>query len=105
ASREAAASVFVGSDVADWVFPWRVRRRQKLLDEVKERGNLTIVLLDLAGQVAVGGENLADLHEGPHDGDVHLNGALAAKHAGQHRHAEFGEDVRRLSEAHFRGRI
>jgi hypothetical protein len=45
------------------------------------------------GKVA-GGEQLAELHESPHDGDVHLHRALAAQDAGKHGHALLGEGHR-----------
>jgi hypothetical protein len=48
---------------------------------------------DLAPQIFVRGEHGADLEEGAHDGDVHLNGAIAVEDAGEHRHTLLGEGV------------
>jgi hypothetical protein len=39
------------------------------------------------------GWHVSQPNEGAHDLDVHLNGALAAQHARQHRDALLGEDV------------
>src|ERR1700675_658654 len=52
---------------------------------------------DLAAQVFVSGEHGAELEEGAHDRDIDLDGAIAAKNAGEHRHAMFGESVRKIT--------
>src|SRR5260221_14246909 len=53
--------------------------------------------LELAGQVLMSRKNLAQAHEGAHDGDIDVNGALTAKHAGKHGNALFGESVREIA--------
>lgn len=54
---------------------------------------------DLAAQVLVSGEHGANLEEGAHDGDVDLNGAIAAKNAGKHGNAVFRESKRKIATA------
>lgn len=39
------------------------------------------------------GEELAQFNEGPHDLDIHLNGALAMEDTREHGHALLGENV------------
>lgn len=50
-------------------------------------------LIEATGERPVRGEEFAHAHEGPHDLDVDGDGALAAKHRGEHGHALLGEDV------------
>lgn len=46
-----------------------------------------------ARQLPVGGGQLPHLHEGAHDGDIHLHGPFAVEDAGKHGDALFGEDI------------
>jgi hypothetical protein len=41
----------------------------------------------------VGSGKLPHLHEGPHNGDVHLHGSLAVEYAGEHRNPLLGKNV------------
>ena len=43
--------------------------------------------------------DVAQPHEGPHDGDVHLYGALAVQHARKHGDALLSERVREITAA------
>lgn len=52
----------------------------------------------LARQFAVVGQRRAHFHEGAHDENVHVHGALAAQDTGQHRYAVFGECERSVLE-------
>lgn len=49
--------------------------------------------LDATGQVAVGVYQAAQLDEGTHDGNVDLDRALGAQHAGEHGDALLSESV------------
>ena len=51
----------------------------------------------LSRQFAIGFERLAQLHEGAHDRDVHLHGALAFEHARKHGDALLGEGVGQMA--------
>jgi len=50
-------------------------------------------LSEAAGELLVRAEQLAQLHEGTHDLNVHSNRALAVEYRGEHRHALLGEGV------------
>jgi hypothetical protein len=55
-------------DIADWVL--LLWKDQEFFDCAEQRGNLTVMLLDLARDILVRGKNLAQSNEGPHDCDV-----------------------------------
>jgi len=73
------------------------RRSDELADGVEDDAELAVVFFlhfpDLLGEVAVGIHEAAELDEGAHDGDVHLDGPLGPQHAGKHGHALLGEGV------------
>ena len=48
---------------------------------------------DFLGQEGVGIHQSPELHEGAHDGDVHLHGTFRPQHAGKHGDNLFGEGV------------
>jgi len=59
------------------------RRLQELPDGVEDDLDLLVVLgafpfegIDFVSQILVRGHDLAKLHEGPHDGDIHQDGAV-----------------------------
>jgi hypothetical protein len=58
---------------------------------------LTLELVELAGESRVRGEQFAQLHEGAHDVDAHPHGAGAVEDGGGHDGAVFGEGERRKS--------
>src|SRR5687767_2091389 len=72
-------------------------RVHQFADRIEDDGELLVVLLfqlfELAGQIGMTGEELSQTHEGPHDGDIHFDGPLAAENAGEHRDALLGEGV------------
>src|ERR1039458_5529250 len=90
----------LGMNVADGVFLRRVRRGKKLLDSIEENGDFLVVLLDLAGPLAVRGEELAEPDEGAHDGEAHLNGTITAEHGAKHGNTLLGEGVRQRAAKH-----
>lgn len=90
-------SVFAGTDVTDGVFFRRRGGSQELFEGIEQGRDFSVKMLDFAGQIAVGGEYLANLHEGADDGDVHLNGPLAAENAGQRKGDIY--DVARVRQA------
>lgn len=45
---------------------------------------LAVMLRHFPGQVLIRGQNLAEPDKSPHDGNVDLNGLLAAENAGEH---------------------
>jgi hypothetical protein len=53
-------------------------------------------LREAAGQFLVGAEQLAQLHEGAHHVDAHLDGARAVEDRGGHDRAVLGEGVRQV---------
>jgi hypothetical protein len=55
------------------------------------------MLRHLPGEFLVGGQHLAQLHERAHDGDIHLNGPLAAENGREHRYAVLGKRPRQFS--------
>jgi hypothetical protein len=55
-------------NIADGIFLCR-RRSEKFLHGIEEHGDFLVVFLDLASQFTVGGEQLAEPYEGPHDRD------------------------------------
>jgi hypothetical protein len=69
----------------------------ELLDGIEDDGELLVVFaldgLDLFGEIAIGIHEPAELDEGAHDGDVHLDGPLGTKDAGEHGDALLGEGV------------
>lgn len=81
------------ADVSDGILLRGLRRGEEFADRIEKHRDLPVVLLDLAGESAIGREHLAELHERAHDGDVDLRGAFSAQHAGKHRHALLGENV------------
>lgn len=78
-----------------------VGRAHELADGLEDRAKLLVIFafefIQAAGQVAVGGEDFAQLDRtglgGAHDGDVDLNGAGAAENAGEYGDALLGEGV------------
>jgi hypothetical protein len=54
-------------------------------------------VLQLAGQVLVSPQDFAELDKGAHDGDVDLDGPIAAEDTGKHSNALLGEGVREIS--------
>ena len=85
------------------LFPWRNWGLQHLTKSGENGVEFGVVALlhfhDLAPQIFVRGEHGADLEEGAHDGDVHLDGAIAVEDAGEHGNAVFGESVRKVATA------
>jgi len=75
--------------------------RNRSLQHLPQRGKngvefcviTALHLGDFSSQVFVSCEHGPELDERAHDSDVDLHGALAAKNAGKHRHALFGERV------------
>jgi hypothetical protein len=55
------------------------------------KGTLSGYYLDLAPEVFMDGQHLAQLGERPHDLDVDLDGSVAIESAGKHGHALFGK--------------
>ena len=62
------------------------RRLQEFPDGVEDDLDLLVVLgvfpfegIDLVSQILVRRHDLAKLHEGPHDGDIHQDGAVAVQ--------------------------
>jgi hypothetical protein len=53
-------------------------------------------LCEATGQFLVRREHLAQLDEGTHDVDAHLDGVRAVENGGGHDRAMFGEDVRQV---------
>ena len=53
----------------------------------------------VCGPGFVRGENLAQAHEGTHDGDVDLDGPLAIQDAGKQAHSLLGEGVGQVAPA------
>jgi len=49
--------------------------------------------LDLVAEQFIGGKNLSDLYEGPHDGDIYLDSPTAFEDTGQHGHALLGKGI------------
>ena len=80
-----------------------------MADRVEDYAKLPVVfllqLVESPVQFCVRGEQFAEADEGSHDLDIHGDGPLAAEHAGEHRHALFGEGVGRPPQAHFDRRI
>src|SRR5262249_22215137 len=83
-------------------FGWEQWRSDQLLDCFPNGINVCAVLLlgslqsfQLLSDVLVCGEELAQVYECPHDGNVHLDGALAVEHRRKHRHALLCENVGR----------
>ena len=75
-------------------------RGHELADGFEERMYRGVVAFEallefreFAGEFDVISEELARLHEGAHDGDVDLHGALAAQDAGEHGHPLFRERI------------
>ena len=75
----------------------------ELPDGLEHDGKLLVVLaqlafelVELASQVFVGGHELAQPHEGAHDGNVNLDGAVAVEDAGEHGNTLLGEGVRQV---------
>lgn len=54
---------------------------------------------ELAREILVRGENLAQAHEGAHDVDAHLDGTWAVENRGGHDRTMFGEGERKLPAA------
>jgi hypothetical protein len=54
---------------------------------------------ELSGQIFVGSKHQAQADKSPHDFYVDLNRPLAPKHAREHGHALFGENIREISPA------
>ena len=79
------------------------RRGHELADGVENGLELGIVFSleagQFAGKVGVSEEHFTKADKGAHDGDIHLGGAGAAKDAGQHGHALFGEGVGKIGSA------
>ena len=48
-------------------------------------------VVDFAAQILMCGYHGAQLDEGAHNRDIHLHGAAAAEHAGEHRYALLSE--------------
>src|SRR5262249_3878928 len=69
----------------------------KPADSCKDHAELRIVLLleshQFLRQLFVAQQHLAELDERTHDRDADLDGAMAAKHGGEHRDALLGEGV------------
>lgn len=76
------------------------RRFHELLDCLKDDSKFAVMLffkrIKPSGQVLIGGDHFAQLDEGPHDGDVDLDGAFAMQDAGKHGDALLGKGVRRI---------
>jgi hypothetical protein len=53
--------------------------------------NLAVMLRHLPGEFLVGGQHLTKLYERAHDGDIHLNGPLAAENRGKHCYPVLGK--------------
>jgi hypothetical protein len=66
------------------------RHLEHAFDSAKDNLEFCIVALfhffDFSADLVVGGQPLAQLDEGPHDGNVHFDGPLAAQNAGEHGH-------------------
>ena len=84
-------------------------RGHQLADRLEHDSEVFVVfllqLVELAGQVFVGREDLAQADKSPHDGNVHFDGRFTAEDAGEHSNALFGECERPLAEAHRGARI
>ena len=75
-----------------------------MADDVKEGLNLSVMptylpfeLCQLGRQLPMARHQFPQLHECSHNGDVHLDRALASLHTGQHRDTLFREYVGRVS--------
>ena len=67
--------------------------RASVEDDLELRVKAFFQLLELMGQVGVGGEEAVQADEGAHDLDVDLHGPVAVQDAGKHGDALFGEGV------------
>ena len=96
--------LFRGSRGRDGVkakfFGWRSRSGDEVFDGFEDELELLVVIgvfflegFDFLGQEGVGVHQSPELHEGPHDGDVHLHGTFRPQHAGKHGDTLFGEGV------------
>jgi hypothetical protein len=82
----------------------RRRRIHQLADRGEDCGDRLIVgrelflktrleLIEFFSETSVRGQQLAHTDKGPHDLDVHGDGAMALEHRGEHSHALLGERV------------
>jgi hypothetical protein len=81
-------------------FGWRSGSGDELFDGFEDELELLVVVsvfflegFDFLGQEGVGIHQPPELHEGPHDGDVHLHGTFRPQHAGKHGDTLLGEGV------------
>ena len=54
-------------------------------------------LFEFRGQPLVGRKNLPETHEGPHNGDIDLDGPVAMQDTGEHGDPLFGEGVGQIA--------
>jgi hypothetical protein len=78
----------------------------ELFDGLEDELELLVVVgvfflegFDFLGQERIGIHQPPELHEGAHDGDVHLHRALGPQHAGKHGDALLGEGVGEIGPA------
>lgn len=73
------------------------RSLQHALDSIEHDVKFRIITLfhffHLSAQLFIRGLHLAQLHESPHDGDVHFDRALTVQNAGEHGDTLLSEDV------------
>jgi len=89
-----SSGLFVADVEADFTPRIRHRRGEQLSDGFQDVTDVAIVTAhsflqfgETLSQLPVGGQDFPQLHESAHDGDVDADRALAAQHAGEHRHA------------------
>ena len=75
----------------------RIGRSDQLFDRGKDGSEFFVVFLlqtlDLAGKISIAVHEPAKVNERPHDRDVHFDGALTPKDAGEHGDTLFGKSV------------
>ncbi len=75
----------------------RFGRSHQLPNRVEHHSELLVILafhrIEAASQIAMGCQDCAQLDEGAHDGDVHLDCAGTAQDAGEHGHALLNEGI------------
>jgi hypothetical protein len=87
-------SFFLKPDSSLWLF----FIDHELMDSAEDSPELLIVFLfklpKFAGEVFVCRKNFSQLHECPHDFNIHPNSATTVQDTGKHCHALFGESIR-----------
>jgi hypothetical protein len=83
----------------------RMDEVEHFLDVIREPFHFFLLGGDATSEIPMERDDMAELNEGAHDGNIDLNGASASKNRGQHGYAGLSENEGGAPQSHFVGEI